>query len=101
MTTVAHKVCMSDSMPFICVFVWGVNTFVVPFILLNQQPLDSPLLLFWSEKFSPLFLVSIIFFLFSVCYLRFLLSLSCESFYSLESLFPWFPCRQSVKAAAV
>ncbi len=41
------------------------------------------------------------FFLFSVCYLRFLLSLFCERFYSLESLFPWFPCRQAVKAAAL
>ncbi len=41
------------------------------------------------------------FLLFSVCYLRFLLSLSCERFYSLESLFPWFPCRQAVKAAAL
>lgn len=109
MTTVAHKVCMSDSMQFICVFVWGVNTSsvsLVPFILLYQNPLDCrpppPSLLFWSENVSPLSLVSIRFFLlFSVCYLRFLLSLSCERFYSLESLFPWFPCRQAVKAAAL
>lgn len=61
MTTVAHKVCMSDSMPFICVFVWGVNTSsvsLVPFILLYQHPLDcTPPLLFWSENVSPLSLV--------------------------------------------
>lgn len=91
-------------MAFFCVFVWGVNTSLVSLYslsFLSSTPLTAPLL-FWSENVSPLSPDSIRFFsLFCLLPPFPSFFLSCERFYSLESLFPWFPCRQAVKAAAL